>query len=71
MSKTRGPSKASIPVKIFKSMWGMNARKPGTPPPQVVIEQWRVGYNTCRPRSALGYRPLGTPRPFSQPEAVM
>jgi len=46
---------------------------------QVVIAQWRVEYNTRRPHSALGYRPqvpaayspLGTPRPFSQPEAVM
>jgi putative transposase len=46
---------------------------------QVVIEQWRVEYNTCRPHSALGYRPpvpaayspLETPKPFSQPEAVM
>ena len=24
---------------------------------QVVIEQWRVEYNTRRPHSALGYRP--------------
>ena len=24
---------------------------------QVVIEQWRVQYNTVRPHSALGYRP--------------
>ena len=24
---------------------------------QVVIEQWRVEYNTLRPHSALGYRP--------------
>ena len=24
---------------------------------QIVIEQWRVGYNTRRPHSALGYRP--------------
>jgi transposase InsO family protein len=24
---------------------------------QVVIEKWRVGYNTLRPHSALGYRP--------------
>jgi transposase InsO family protein len=24
---------------------------------QVVIEQWRVHYNTKRPHSALGYRP--------------
>jgi putative transposase len=23
----------------------------------VVIEKWRVGYNTLRPHSALGYRP--------------
>ena len=46
---------------------------------QVVIEQWRVEYNTRRPHSALGYRPpvpaayspLGAPRPFSQPDAVM
>ena len=46
---------------------------------QVVIEQWRVEYNTRRPHSALGYRPpvpaayslLVTPRPVSQPRAVM
>jgi hypothetical protein len=25
---------------------------------QVLIEQWRVHYNTIRPHSALGYRPL-------------
>ena len=24
---------------------------------QVLIEQWRVHYNTVRPHSALGYRP--------------
>jgi putative transposase len=24
---------------------------------QVVIEQWRVHYNTVRPHSSLGYRP--------------
>jgi putative transposase len=24
---------------------------------QVVIEKWRVDYNTKRPHSALGYRP--------------
>ena len=46
---------------------------------QAVIEQWRVEYNTRRPHSALGYRPPGpaayspmvTPRPVSQPQAVM
>jgi putative transposase len=46
---------------------------------QVVIEQWRVEYNTRRPHSALGYRPpvpaayspLVTPRPVPQPGAVM
>ncbi len=25
---------------------------------QILIEQWRVHYNTVRPRSSLGYRPL-------------
>ena len=46
---------------------------------QVVIELWRVEYNTRRPHSALGYRPpvpaayspLVTPRPVPQPRAVM
>ena len=46
---------------------------------QVVIEQWRVEYNTRRPHSALGYRPpvpaayspLVTPKPVSQPGAMM
>jgi len=46
---------------------------------QVVIEQWRVEYNTRRPHSALGYRPpvpaayspMVTPRPVSQLGAVM
>jgi putative transposase len=46
---------------------------------QIVIEQWRVEYNTRRPHSALGYRPpvpaayspVGAPRPLSQPRAVM
>jgi putative transposase len=46
---------------------------------QIVIEQWRVEYNTRRPHSALGYRPpapaaysaLVPPNPISQPSAVM
>ena len=46
---------------------------------QVVIEQWRVQYNTLRPHSALGYRPpapaAGNPYPppstVPQPWAVM
>jgi putative transposase len=46
---------------------------------QVVIEQWRVEYNTRRPHSALGYRPpvpaayspLETLSSVSQPRAVM
>jgi len=46
---------------------------------QIVIEQWRVEYNTRRPHSALGYRPpapaayspLVPPNSVSQPEAVM
>jgi transposase InsO family protein len=46
---------------------------------QIVIEQWRVEYNTRRPHSALGYRPpvpaayspLVLPNSVSQPRAVM
>ena len=46
---------------------------------QVVIEQWRVQYNTLRPHSALGYRPPAPaagnpyppPRTVPQPRAVM
>ena len=46
---------------------------------QVVIEQWRVQYNTVRPHSALGYRPpapgayssLLPLKPVSQPQAAM
>jgi putative transposase len=46
---------------------------------QIVIEQWRVEYNTRRPHSGLGYRPpvpaayspLVSPNPVSQPRAVM
>lgn len=46
---------------------------------QVVIEKWRVEYNTQRPHSALGYRPpapaagspWGRPNQISQPTAVM
>ena len=46
---------------------------------QVVIEQWRVEYNTRRPYSALGYRPpvpaayspLVAANQVSQPQAVM
>jgi len=46
---------------------------------QIVIERWRVEYNTLRPHSALGYRPpapaayspLIPPNPISQPMAVM
>ncbi len=46
---------------------------------QIVIEQWRVEYNTRRPHSALGYRPpapaayspLVSPGSLSRPEVVM
>jgi putative transposase len=46
---------------------------------QVVIEKWRVVYNTLRPHSALGYRPPAPaacsprvpPNRISQPLAVM
>ena len=45
---------------------------------QVVIEKWRVEYNTKRPHSALGYRPpapaASSPwgaNPSSQPMAVI
>jgi putative transposase len=46
---------------------------------QIVIEKWRMEYNTRRPHSALGYRPpapaayspLVPPNSVSQPEAVM
>src|ERR1022692_4420525 len=46
---------------------------------QILIEQWRVEYNTRRPHSALGYRPpvpaayspLVLPNSVSQPRAVM
>jgi transposase InsO family protein len=46
---------------------------------QVVIEKWRVHYNTLRPHSSLGYRPPAPaacsprvpPNPNSQPMAVM
>jgi putative transposase len=45
---------------------------------QIVIEQWRVLYNTLRPHSALGYRPPAPaacnpwiPNRNSQPMAVM
>jgi len=45
---------------------------------RIVIEWWRVEYNTRRPHSALGYRPpvpaayspLVSPNPVSQPRAV-
>ena len=45
----------------------------------MVIEQWRVQYNTVRPHSALGYRPpapgayssLLPLKPVSQPQAAM
>ena len=46
---------------------------------QIVIERWRVEYNTQRPHSALGYRPpapaacssLVPPNPISRSVAVM
>ena len=46
---------------------------------QIVIERWRIKYNTRRPHSALGYRPPAAlasrpwdrPNPVSQPLAVM
>ena len=43
---------------------------------QIVIEQWRRHYNTCRPHSALGYRPPApaatSPSPilFTQPSML-
>ena len=49
------------------------------PEAQIVIEPWRVEYNTRRPHSTLGYRPplpaayspWVTPSPVPQPRAVM
>jgi Integrase core domain len=45
---------------------------------QIIIERWRVLYNTLRPHSALGYRPPAAaacsslaPNQISQPNAVM
>ncbi|MGH9707684.1 MAG: IS3 family transposase [Candidatus Acidiferrales bacterium] len=45
---------------------------------QIMIEKWRVEYNTRRPHSALGYRPPApaacsplVPKQISQPTAVM
>jgi putative transposase len=46
---------------------------------QIVIEKWRVVYNTLRPHSSLGYRPpapatrspLVPPNSISQPMALM
>lgn len=46
---------------------------------QIVIERWRVEYNTLRPHAALGYRPPAPaayspripPNPILQPMAVM
>jgi transposase InsO family protein len=38
---------------------------------QIVIEQWRLEYNTRRPHSALGHSPLVAASPVSQPRAVM
>ena len=42
---------------------------------KILIEQWRVHYNTVRPHSSLGYRPaapevimLSTPMPPGRPE---
>ena len=44
----------------------------------IVIEKWRVEYNTKRPHSALGYRPPApvacspeVPKQYSQPLAVI
>ena len=38
---------------------------------RIVIEQGREQYNTRRPHSALGYRPLSLLKPLSQPQAVI
>jgi hypothetical protein len=45
---------------------------------RIVIEKWRVLYNTLRPHSALGYKPPApaacnpwVPNPNSQPMAVI
>jgi transposase InsO family protein len=35
---------------------------------QIVIEQWRIEYNTHRPHSALGYRPPA-PEAFRPPDS--
>ena len=37
---------------------------------QIVIEKWRVHYNTKRPHSALGYRPPAPPRPVAPGEQI-
>jgi putative transposase len=37
---------------------------------QIVIEKWRVEYNTTRPHSALGYRPPA-PGTFSPPMVAL
>ena len=34
---------------------------------QIVIEKWRVEYNTRRPHSALGYRPPAACSPWTRP----
>ena len=36
---------------------------------QIVIEKWRVEYNTKRPHSALGYRPPA-PAAYKPPEST-
>src|SRR3990172_1735655 len=41
MKQKKGSSSSRIPVKIFKSMWGMNARQPDKPAP-AVYHPWRV-----------------------------
>ncbi|HVB57787.1 MAG TPA: transposase, partial [Candidatus Acidoferrales bacterium] len=37
---------------------------------QIVIEKWRVEYNTRRPHSALGYRPPAACSPLVPPYSI-
>jgi transposase InsO family protein len=38
---------------------------------QIIVEQWRQHYNTCRPHSSLGCRPPATSTCYCQPEVTL
>jgi transposase InsO family protein len=52
-TKTPFPDETQLAQEIVATV----KRLPALKEAQIVIERWRVHYNTIRPHSSLGYRP--------------